>query len=158
MVARYEFDNRARNSGESVSHYVATLKHLATECKFGEAVRTERLRDRLVSGIRNPKMITDLLKVKLADLTFELAVQKCLAIVQAIKMFKCFKENKGQILQSINLTLPNLGRDRFHPSCHKRERVPGVRTPSHLNLATVVRGHTTRKSAPSLRNAAFTVA
>jgi len=74
LVVRYEFDNRARNSGESVSHYVATLKHLATECKFGEAVRTERLRDWLVSGIRNLKRITDLLKVKLADLTFELAV------------------------------------------------------------------------------------
>ena len=38
LVARYEFDNQARNSGELVSHYVATLKHLATECKFGEAV------------------------------------------------------------------------------------------------------------------------
>ena len=48
LVARYEFDNRARNSGESVSHYVATLKHLATECKFGEAMRTERLRDRFL--------------------------------------------------------------------------------------------------------------
>ena len=36
----YELDNRARNSGESVSHNVATLKHLATECKFGKALRT----------------------------------------------------------------------------------------------------------------------
>ena len=44
LVARYEFDNRVRNSGESVSQYVATLMHLATECKFGEAIRTERLR------------------------------------------------------------------------------------------------------------------
>ena len=40
LVACYEFDNRARNSGESVSQYVATLKHLATECKYGEAMRT----------------------------------------------------------------------------------------------------------------------
>ena len=37
LVTRYEFDNQARNSDESVSHYVATLKHLATECAFGEA-------------------------------------------------------------------------------------------------------------------------
>ena len=95
LVARYEFDNRARNSGESVSHYVATLKHLATECKFGEAVRTERLRDRLVSGIRDPKMITDLLKVKLADLTFELAVQKCLAIEQANKDVQVLQGEQG---------------------------------------------------------------
>ena len=48
-------------------------------------MRTERLRDRLVSGIRDSKMITELLKVKLADLSFDLAVQKCLAIEQANK-------------------------------------------------------------------------
>ena len=95
LVARYEFDNRARNSGESVSHYVATLKHLATECKFGEAVRTERLCDQLVSGICDPKMITDLLKVKLADLTFELAVQKCLAIEQANKDVQVLQGEQG---------------------------------------------------------------
>ena len=51
LVARYEFDNRARNSGESVSHNVATQKRLATECKFGEAMRTKRHRDRLFSDI-----------------------------------------------------------------------------------------------------------
>ena len=95
LVARYEFDNRARNSGESVSHYVATLKHLATECKFGEAMRTERLRDRLVSGIRDSKMITELLKVKLADLSFDLAVQKCLAIEQANKDVQVLQGEQG---------------------------------------------------------------
>ena len=82
LVARYEFDNRAGNSDELVSYYVATLKHLATECKFGEAMRTEWLRDQLVASIRNSKMITEILKVKLADLSFDLAVQKCLEIEQ----------------------------------------------------------------------------
>ena len=95
MVARYEFDNRARNFGESVSHFVATLKHLATECKFGEAMRTERLRDRLVSGIRDSKMITELLKVRLADLSFDLAVQKCLAIEQANKDVQVLQGEQG---------------------------------------------------------------
>ena len=83
LVARYEFDNWAGNSDESVSYYVATLNHLATECKFGEAMRTERLRDRLLASIRDSKMITEILKVKLVDLSFDLAVQKCLEIVQA---------------------------------------------------------------------------
>ena len=45
LVARYEFDNRARNAGETVSQYVAVLKHLATDCKFNDAMRLERLRD-----------------------------------------------------------------------------------------------------------------
>ena len=83
MVARYQFDNRAGNSDESVSYYVATLKHLAAECKFGEAMRTERLPDRVLSSIRDSKMITEILKVKQADLSFDLAVQKCLEIVKA---------------------------------------------------------------------------
>jgi len=61
------------------------VSQLATECKFGEAMRTERLRDQLVSGIRDSKMITELLKVKLADLSFDLVVQKCLAIEQGNK-------------------------------------------------------------------------
>ena len=78
LVARYEFDNRAGNFDELVSYYVATLKHLATECKFGEAMRTEWLRDQLLASIRDSKMITGILKVKLADLSFDLAVQKCL--------------------------------------------------------------------------------
>ena len=39
LVARYEFDNPARNAGETVSQYVAVLKHLATDCKFNDATR-----------------------------------------------------------------------------------------------------------------------
>ena len=46
-------------------------------------METERLRDRLVSGIRDSKMITELLKVKFADLSFDLAFEKCLAIEEA---------------------------------------------------------------------------
>ena len=34
LVARYEFDNRARNAGESVSQYLPVLKHLATDCSL----------------------------------------------------------------------------------------------------------------------------
>ena len=63
LVARYEFDNRARNPGETVSEYVAVLKHFATECKFSESMRLERLRDGIVSGIRDKRMMTELLKL-----------------------------------------------------------------------------------------------
>ena len=45
-------------------------------------MRTERLRDQLVASIRDSKMITEIFKAKLADLSFDLAVQKCLEIVQ----------------------------------------------------------------------------
>ena len=94
LVARYEFDNRARNAGETVSQYVAVLKHLATECKFNEAMRLERLRDRLVSGIRDKKMMSELLKLKLEELTFDIAVAKCIAIEQSYKDVEALQGGK----------------------------------------------------------------
>ena len=103
LVARYKFDNRARNAGETVSQYVAVLKHLATECKFNEAMRLERLRDKLVSGIRDKKMMSELLKLKLEELTFGIAVAKCIAIEQSYKEVEalCYP-SQGQT-RSLNL-------------------------------------------------------
>ena len=95
LVARYEFDNRARNAGETMSQYVAVLKHLATECKFNEAMRLERLRDRLVSGIRDKKMMSELLKLKLEELTFDIAVAKCIAIEQSYKDVEALQGGEG---------------------------------------------------------------
>ena len=74
-----------KKPGETVSEYVAVLKHLATECKLNEAMRLERLRDRLVSRIHDKKMMTELLKLKLEELTFDIAVAKCIAIEQSYK-------------------------------------------------------------------------
>ena len=48
-------------------------------------MRLERLRDRLVSGIRDRKMMSELLKLKLEELTFDTAVAKCIAIEQSCK-------------------------------------------------------------------------
>ena len=55
------------------------------ECKFNEAMRLERLRDRLVSGIRDKRMMSELLKLNLEELTFDIAVAKCIAIEQSYK-------------------------------------------------------------------------
>ena len=85
LVARYELDNRARKTGETVSEYVAVLKHRATECKFNEAMRLERLMGRLVSEIHDKKMMTELLKLKLEELIFDIAVAECIAIEQSYK-------------------------------------------------------------------------
>ena len=81
-----------------MSQYVAVLKHLATECKFNEAMRLERFRDRLVSGIRDKKMMSELLKLKLEELTFDIAVAKCIAIEQSnlTRMLKLSREEKSQ--------------------------------------------------------------
>ena len=48
-------------------------------------MRLEQLRDRLVSGIRDRKMMSELLKLKLEELTFDTAVAKCITIEQSCK-------------------------------------------------------------------------
>ena len=92
LVARYAFDNRSRNLGEAVSQYFAVLKHLATDCKFNEAMRLERLRDRL--GIRDKKIMSELLKLKHEELTFDIAVAKCIAIEQSYKDVEALQAGK----------------------------------------------------------------
>ena len=94
LVARYEFDNRARNAGETVSQYVAVVKHLVTDCKFNDAMRLERLRDRLVSGIRDKRMMSELLKLKIEELTFDIAVAKCIAIEQSCQDVEALQGGK----------------------------------------------------------------
>ena len=94
LVARYEFDNRERNAGETVSQYVLVLKHIATDCKFNDAMRLERLRVRLVSGIRDKRMMSELLKLKLKELTFDIAVAKCIAIEQSYKDVEALQGGK----------------------------------------------------------------
>ena len=79
-----------------MSQYVAVLKHLATECKFNEAMRLEMLRHRLVLGIRDKKMMSELLKLKLEELTFDIAVAKCIAIEQSYKDVEALQGGKSQ--------------------------------------------------------------
>ena len=59
-------------------------------------MRAKRLRDWLLSGIRDSKMITEILKVKPADFSFDLAVQKYLAMEQASKDVQVLQGEQGQ--------------------------------------------------------------
>ena len=70
-------------------------------------MRSECLRDRLVSGIRDSKMITELLKVKPADLSFDLAVQKSLAIEQASKHVQVPQEQGPGAVNKLDLGGPS---------------------------------------------------
>ena len=135
LVARYEFDNRARNAGETVSQYVAVLKHLATECKFNEAMRLERLRDRLVSGIRDKKMMSELLKLKLEELTFDIAVAKCIAIEQSYKDVEALQggkeSNPVDLLESDPVDLLSQSRPDKKPKPKREAKPPEKKFPSH---------------------------
>ena len=141
LVARYEFDNRARDAGETVSHYVAVLKHLATECKFNEAMRLERLRDRLVSGIRDKKMMSELLKLKLEELTFDIAVAKCIAIEQSYKDIEALQGGKESnlvdLLESDPVDLLSQSRPDKKLKSKREAKPPEKKFPPHKDMSAV---------------------
>ena len=60
IMARYRFYSRNRNSGESVSQYIAELRHLAKDCSFAGQL-DEMLRDKLVVGVSDQNIQRKLL-------------------------------------------------------------------------------------------------
>ncbi|XP_043208221.1 uncharacterized protein LOC122373879 [Amphibalanus amphitrite] len=79
ILARYRFHTCDREDGASVSAYAATLRRLARPCQFSAEVLDEMLRDRLVCGIRNPRLQSRLLS------TEDLTLSSALAIAQAFE-------------------------------------------------------------------------
>ena len=133
LFARYEFDNRAYTAGEMVSQYVAALKHLATDCKFNDAMRLERLRDRLVSGIRDKRMMSELSKLKLEELTFDIAVAKCIAIAQSYKDVEALQGVKSHT-QLICSPSQNIARSR---NLRKKSSLQGKGAPHPLKSPVI---------------------
>ena len=78
-VKRYQFNSRSRQPGESVSKFVAELRHLAIGCEFGGSLN-EMLRDRLVCGVNDPRIQRRLLSET------ELDFDKALKTAQAMEM------------------------------------------------------------------------
>ena len=71
-VQRYKFYSRFRRPDESISTFVAELRHLAKDCEFGTALENN-LRDRLVCGVTDQAIQKRLLSEQ--DLTFKKAFE-----------------------------------------------------------------------------------
>ena len=72
IIQRFRFNSRFRQSGESVSTYIAELRALAEFCNFGESLNL-MIRDRLVCGINDDNTQRLLLAEK--ELTYEKALE-----------------------------------------------------------------------------------
>ena len=72
IAESYLFDCRAQNEGETVAEYVVALRKLSVHCNFGTQW-SQRLRNRLVSGVRDDRIRNKLLSEG-AQLTWERAV------------------------------------------------------------------------------------
>ena len=77
IAESYIFDCRAQNDSESVSEYIVALRKLSVHCNFG-AQWNQRMRNRLVSGLKDSKIRNRLLSEG-AQLTWEKAVEMSVA-------------------------------------------------------------------------------
>ena len=70
IVHRFHFNTRSKQPSESITVYVAALRELALDCKYGSTeLLEEMLRDRLVCGVSHPGIQRELLAE--VDLTFK---------------------------------------------------------------------------------------
>lgn len=92
IVQRHKFDTRDRKPNESVAEFLANLREIAQYCEFSTSLE-ERLRDRLVSGIRNDRIQRRLLTE--STLTFNEAHKIAVAMELAEKNSEVLKA--GQV-------------------------------------------------------------
>lgn len=94
IVQRLKFNSRTRQIGESVSSYVAALRHLAEHCNFGVTLETA-LRDRLVCGINDEKIQSKLLAQQ--ELTFKSAYDIAVSTEATTKNVKVIAESTSGV-------------------------------------------------------------
>ena len=82
IVQRYKFHTRSQQSGESIATFVAELRHLSTDCNFGDTL-SDMLRDRLVCGVNSVRVQKRLLAE--TALTFDSAFKLSTAMEMAEK-------------------------------------------------------------------------
>ena len=85
IAQRFHFYQGSQKPGESIADYQASLRKLASHCKFG-AFLAEALRDRLVCGLLSDAIQKALLSK--ADLTLETAIEVAQGMEAAAKKAK----------------------------------------------------------------------
>ena len=93
IAERFKFYQRSQGSGESVSDFMASLRKLASHCKF-ETFLSEALRDRFVCGLCSEAIQKALLAKK--DLTVDSALDTALSMEAAAKKAREMKDRGGQ--------------------------------------------------------------
>ena len=92
---RYKFNRRAQEGGESYDQYRTALRKLANECSFGTITPDEILRDRLVFGIRDPKVRERLLRE--ANLTLTKTDEICRAAESTSQQLKLVEPHEQSV-------------------------------------------------------------
>ena len=105
------FDNRLRRQGESVTDYLACLRTIVKDCKFGDGL-DEKLRDRFVTGINDPRMTKNLM-------TAEDKLDQAVEVAQALELANEHSKKRILGLQVLMFCIP--------PSCYHNSKPQGAR-------------------------------
>ena len=92
IMERYKFNKRDRQPGESIPFYGTELKRLSEHCDC-EVTLEDMIRDRLVCGVRSPKIQQRLLAE--TELSFDRAMKIASAMERAEKNVLTLKGRLG---------------------------------------------------------------
>jgi len=100
IVHRFNFNTRSRQPSESIADYIAALRELALNCKFGDQDRLEEmLRDRLVCGVNHSGIQRKLLSE--GELTYASALKLAQTIEAAEKDAKKLGDSNKQFASPV---------------------------------------------------------
>lgn len=91
IAERFRFHKRVQDSSESIAQYVAAIRSLSVNCKFGQFL-DDSLRDKFVCGLKDTNIQKKLLSEK--NLTFTKSVEIAVSMETASKDASEFKEAK----------------------------------------------------------------
>ena len=107
IMYRFHFHRRHKENSENIGAYVASLRHIARDCKFGETLN-ERLRDQLIFGVNNRKIQNSLL-AQGDDLTMSKALELAQNMESAFANTKILAGSSDRDLASSSAHVDSVG-------------------------------------------------
>ena len=115
IAQRFHFHKREQATGESIADYDASLRKLASQCKFGDSLE-EALRDRFVCGLRHEAIQRRLLSE--VDLSYAKAMEIASAMEAADRDTKSLKGSEAILGKLQGLT----GKGKDSQACYRCNR------------------------------------
>lgn len=100
IYERAKFFRRDQQPGETVEQYVRALNDIADRCEFPN--RSEQMRDRIVVGITDTNCSREMQKMKVDDLTEEVAINMARQSEQVDKHIKELSESSNSKTSSVD--------------------------------------------------------
>ena len=126
IYERFMFNMRVQKPSESISEYLAALKHMARTCNFG-SILDDMLRDRFVAGMRDQSVQQKLLAIEDIDLerAVNISIAREASMRDTIPTYRRHDPDGRNDVRKIN------SRKNFSPkNSHKNSNTPQGNPPS----------------------------